>query len=188
MIADLRTATPDDIVRRLTDTPYATTAETALAGGLGAAQHGITAAVNEAISAGLIRVVDTRDTTYGRNVRFLALVTIAPHPLVVKAAQRWIGQAARHNVPITIEPMEALESGFGAGGIHVRIDTGWNMECASVAIYPPTGKGRRAAQSAIYLTYHMFNGKQRFGRKPRITLHAMMNNIQMWRRESGATA
>lgn len=80
MTSTLRAATPADIVRRLTGTPYAMTAETALAGGLGNAQYGITDAVDGAIAAGLVRVVTTRDTSYGRDVRFLALVAGAPDP------------------------------------------------------------------------------------------------------------
>ena len=110
-------------------------------------------------------------------------MTTTPHPLVAKAAQQWVDQAARHNVPVTVEPMEPLKGGFGAGGVYVRIETdGWFGESASVAIFPPTRKGCRASQIATYLTYHLVNGKPRFGRRPRITLHAMMNNIQEWGR------
>ena len=77
MLIALRAATPADIVQRLTDTPYAMTAESALAGGLGAAQYGIADAVDDAIAAGLVRVVAIRDTTYARGVRFLALAPTA---------------------------------------------------------------------------------------------------------------
>jgi hypothetical protein len=69
----LRNATVHDIVKRLTDTAYQTTAETALASGMGNAQNGITRALDDAIADGYVRVVTTRNTTYARNVRFVAL-------------------------------------------------------------------------------------------------------------------
>jgi hypothetical protein len=68
-----QTATADDIVRRLTGTPYAMTAETGLGWGMGPAQLGIREAVDAAIADGRVRLVTTRDTTYGRGVRFIAL-------------------------------------------------------------------------------------------------------------------
>jgi hypothetical protein len=79
---DLRYATAADIVARLTGTPYKSTSEhpIALGGGMGAAQLGITAAVDEAIAAGLVQVVKVRDTTYGFGLRFLALADPQPTP------------------------------------------------------------------------------------------------------------
>src|SRR5947208_2766259 len=76
MTAPLRTATPADVVRRLTGTLYRETAETALGGGMGDAQLGIGVALNEAIDAGLVRVMSVRDTTYGKGIRFLALAPV----------------------------------------------------------------------------------------------------------------
>jgi hypothetical protein len=96
------------------------------------------------------------------------------HPVVAKAARAWTDLAARHNIPVTIEPMEPVPgSTFGIGGAHIRIDTGRQMEAASIAIYPPTRKGVRAAQVAIVLGYDKFRGKLVFGAKPRITLRSM---------------
>jgi hypothetical protein len=71
----MRNATAVDIVKRLTGSPYKMTAEVpnALASGMGAAQLGITAAVDDAIDQGFVTVVDTRDTTYGKGIRFLDL-------------------------------------------------------------------------------------------------------------------
>jgi hypothetical protein len=72
----MRSATVADIVRRLTGTLYEMTAETALGGGMGDAQYHIEAALNEAIERGLVKVIDTRDTTYARNVRFVAVTDL----------------------------------------------------------------------------------------------------------------
>lgn len=69
----IRPATIDDIVRRLTGTPYTSTAETALAGGMGNVTD-ITNALNAAIDDGYVTVIDTRDTSYGSNIRFVTLV------------------------------------------------------------------------------------------------------------------
>lgn len=69
----IRPATIDDIVHRLTGTPYTSTAETALADGMGDVLN-ITVALNAAIEDGYVTVVDTRDTSYGGNIRFVALV------------------------------------------------------------------------------------------------------------------
>ena len=74
-----RRATVADIVARLTGTQYASTAETALGWGMAPAQDYITEAVDAAIAAGLVRVVATKDTTYGRNIRFLAIASPAVH-------------------------------------------------------------------------------------------------------------
>ncbi len=78
-----RFATVDDIVRRLTSTPYATTAATedALGPGMGDAQLGIIDALNRAILAGLVTVVEVRDTSYGKGIRFVALA--APTPVTL---------------------------------------------------------------------------------------------------------
>jgi hypothetical protein len=80
MDTDLRPATAADIVARLTGTPHKSTSEhpTALGAGMGPAQLGITAAVDQAITAGLVQVVDVRDTTYGFGLRFLALADPQP--------------------------------------------------------------------------------------------------------------
>ena len=69
-----RKATAADIVQRLNSTSFAMTAETALGWGMGEAQEDIPAALDAAIALGLVKVVTTKDTTYGRNVRFVALV------------------------------------------------------------------------------------------------------------------
>jgi hypothetical protein len=71
----MRNATAVDIVKRLTGSLYQATSEhpNALAPGMGAAQNKITAAVDDAIDLGWIRVVETRDTNYGKNIRMLAL-------------------------------------------------------------------------------------------------------------------
>ncbi len=69
----VRAATVTDIVRRLTGTPYATTAETAIATGIGIDLCGIIAALDDAIDCGYVQVVRVRDTTYGKGIRFVAL-------------------------------------------------------------------------------------------------------------------
>lgn len=71
----LRAATINDIIHRLTGTPYKATAATptALGGGMGPAQHDIITALNDAIDAGLVHVAATRDTSYGRGIRFVTL-------------------------------------------------------------------------------------------------------------------
>ncbi len=71
----MRNATINDIIRRLTGTPYATTAATpaVLGPGMGDAQLGIIDAVDAAITAGLVAVIDVRDTSYGRGIRFVAV-------------------------------------------------------------------------------------------------------------------
>lgn len=114
--------------------------------------------------------------------------TTSTHPLVMKAAQRWLDLAARHNVPATAEPMPDGE--YFVGGLIVTIEPkGWFGESASVQIYPPMRPGRRVRQTALYLTYHLINGKPRFGRKPRITLHDMAFNIaNLWDRQPKAGA
>jgi hypothetical protein len=72
----LRPATADDVIAKLKDDSpiYASTAETALGWGMGPAQINITAALDAAIATGRVRVVDTRDTTYGRGIRMVAYV------------------------------------------------------------------------------------------------------------------
>ena len=72
-----RIATAADVVRRLTNTGYQSTAETALAWGMGDV-YGIDLALEDALRQGLVRVVDVRNTTYGRAVRFVALAE-QPH-------------------------------------------------------------------------------------------------------------
>jgi hypothetical protein len=100
--------------------------------------------------------------------------TVQPHPLVAKAAKCWTDLAACYGVPATIEPMEPVPgSTFGIGGLIVRIDTGRQMESASVAIYPPTRRGGRPAQIAMVMGYDKVRGKLVFGAKPRITLRSM---------------
>jgi hypothetical protein len=72
--APLRKATADDIAARLTSIEgrrYRMTAETALGGGMGDAQYGISAALDAAIADGRAEVVEIRDTTYGRGIRFV---------------------------------------------------------------------------------------------------------------------
>jgi hypothetical protein len=99
---------------------------------------------------------------------------VQPHPLVAKAAKHWIDLAARHGIPVTIEPMVPVPgSAFGAGGAYVRIDTGRQMEAASVAIYPPTRRGARPSQVAMVLGYDRLRGKLVFGAKPHVTLRSM---------------
>lgn len=72
---DLRHATAADIVRRLTGTTHRVTAGTmaALGAGMGDAQHGIVDALDDAIRFGYVVVKAVRDTTYGRNIRFVTL-------------------------------------------------------------------------------------------------------------------
>lgn len=69
-----RSATIHDIIRRLTG-PYQTTAAhpQVLLGGMGDAQHGVMDALDESIDAGFVRVVTTRDTSYGKNIRMVTL-------------------------------------------------------------------------------------------------------------------
>lgn len=95
------------------------------------------------------------------------------HPLVAKAAKRWIDLAARYNVPAEIEPMMPEDTMFGIGGVFVRIDTGRRDEMATVAIYPPRTAGRKPIQSAIHLRYRNVRGKMRFGSVPKVTLRDM---------------
>lgn len=75
--AKTRDATAEDVSAALRSNGrlYASTAEPALAWLLGPAQRNISAAVDAALAAGSIRLVDTRNTTYGRGVRFLAHAT-----------------------------------------------------------------------------------------------------------------
>lgn len=68
----MRFAEITDIVRRLTGTAYAMTAETALGNGMGDV-HDIVGALDDAIHAGYVAVITVRDTSYGRGVRFVAL-------------------------------------------------------------------------------------------------------------------
>lgn len=183
MVTDLRNATPDDIVRRLTDTPYATTAETALAGGLGAAQLGITAAVDEAIRAGLVRVVDTRDTTYGRNVRFLAIVTpTTPHPLVAKRAADWQELAERHGVKTTVKPMS--ESSY-PDGLIISFETGFDYEYGHALIYPPREGGRRTRQALMIGEYSTLrDGSVRFGSRDLTRARFVIRLVEDWARRA----
>jgi hypothetical protein len=69
-VNEMRNATPNDIVKRLTGDPYRMTSElpSAIGWGMGDAQLNITSAVNEAIELGYVRVVEVRD-----RVRFIAL-------------------------------------------------------------------------------------------------------------------
>lgn len=73
----MRQATVVDIIRRLTQdaTQYKMTAAAAqtLGGGMGPAQLGIIAALEEAIGDGLVVAKKIRDTTYGSAIRFVAL-------------------------------------------------------------------------------------------------------------------
>lgn len=70
--------TPDMIVARLTSPPvYASTAEPALAWGLGNVRpETIRPALNKAIERGLVQVVRVQDTTYGRGVRFVRATAV----------------------------------------------------------------------------------------------------------------
>lgn len=72
MTQNTRPATIHDIVRRLTNSLYRSTAETALVGGMGYVDD-IKDALDDAIEAGYVEVVSVRDTTYGKGVRFVAL-------------------------------------------------------------------------------------------------------------------
>ena len=183
MVTDLRNATPDDIVRRLTDTLYATTAEAALAGGLGPAQLGITAAVDEAISAGLVRVVDTRDTTYGRNVRFLAIVTpTTPHPLVAKAAAAWQAIADRHGVKVAIKPMS---SDTYPDGLIVQFDTGLGDEFGHALVYPPRDGAYRIRQTLMVQEYSTHrDGSISFGSRDLTRAQFISRLIEDWARRA----
>lgn len=67
----LRPATIHDIVKRLTG-PYKMTAETALATGMGDVT-GIDDALYDAITLGVVRIVETRNTSYCPGVRMVAL-------------------------------------------------------------------------------------------------------------------
>lgn len=105
-------------------------------------------------------------------------MTTTPHPLVAKAAQQWVDQAAHHNVAVTLEPMQPTDSGFGAGGIYVRIETGRDWERATVAIYPPTSKGRRVSQSPILIRYRKTRGGRIvWGCDPGATLRGIREGI-----------
>lgn len=113
------------------------------------------------------------------------VVLAAAHPLVAKAAREWLKHTARHNVPVVVEMMEPVpNSTFGIGGVHIRIQPrGWFGEAASVAIYPPTRKGRRPSQTALYFTYHLVRGKSTWGHKPKITLRSMAFHVaNFWNR------
>lgn len=83
-----RTATADDVVCRLRDSLYETTAETSLGWGMGnVSPRSIRTALNAAIADGRVEVVEVRDTTYGDGVRFvvdkvtraLRRVTVTPY-------------------------------------------------------------------------------------------------------------
>jgi hypothetical protein len=93
--SQLRTATADDVVARLTGTPYATTAVPALGWGMGGAQLAIDDAVDAAIADGRVEVAAVRDTTYGRAVRFVRLRPTTKRPMHTEADRAWIHAAAQ---------------------------------------------------------------------------------------------
>ncbi len=62
-----------DIVRRLTGGLHKMTAETVLIDTLPGNRSDIRHAIDEAIDDGYIKIVQVRDTTYGKGIRFIAL-------------------------------------------------------------------------------------------------------------------